>query len=420
MDRFVIEGGHPLRGAIRVSGAKNAVLPVLTASLLVEGPVEVHNVPDLKDVHTTCELLRTLGAKAEFRSGSVTVDATTITSTTAPYELVKTMRASIYVLGPLLARFGTARVSMPGGCAWGPRPVDLHLKAMEALGAAVTVEHGYIEASAARLKGCGFFFEFPSVGATGNLMMAAALADGKTVIENAAREPDIECLGDFLAACGVPIRGQGTSRIEIEGVKRLKPASFAVIPDRIEAATFLAAGAVTGSTLRIEGARPEHMRAAISKMEETGANVMCEGSEIVISSPHRLSAVRVTTAPYPGFPTDMQAQMIAVLSLASGQSVVTDTIYHDRWGHVPELQRLGADVRVEGNVAVVNGSRRLTGAQVMATDLRASAALVLAGLAADGETTVSRVYHLDRGYEQLEKKLSAVGAVIRREQGPGE
>ncbi|HVP39441.1 MAG TPA: UDP-N-acetylglucosamine 1-carboxyvinyltransferase [Candidatus Saccharimonadales bacterium] len=418
MDRFVIEGGHPLKGAIQVSGAKNAVLPVLTAALLVEGRTEVTGVPDLRDVHTIIELLRTLGAQAAFADHTVTVDAANLTSTTAPYELVKTMRASIYVLGPLLARFGRARVSMPGGCAWGPRPVDLHLKAMEALGATVTVEHGYIEARAGQLQGCEFFLEIPSVGATGNMMMAASLARGTTVIENAAREPDIECLGDFLSACGVPVRGQGTSRVEIQGVERLRPAAFKVIPDRIEAATFLAAGAVTGSTLRVLGARPDHMRAAINKLEEAGAQVMTRGEEIVICSPQRLSAVRVTTAPYPGFPTDMQAQMIAVLSLAHGQSTVTDTIYHDRWSHVPELQRLGADVRVQGNVAVVNGSRHLTGAPVMATDIRASAALVLAGLAADGETTISRVYHLDRGYEGLERKLAGVGAVIRRDKDP--
>ena len=419
MDRFVIEGGFPLHGTIAVSGAKNAALPVLAAALLVEGRTEVRNVPDLRDVHTLLRLLRTLGAKADYRAGTVTVDASNLTSTEAPYELVKTMRASIYVLGPLLARFGEARVSLPGGCAWGPRPVDLHIKAMQALGAEVEVDHGYIVARAKRLKGARFYTDIPSVGATGNLMMAASLAEGLTVIENAAQEPDIESLADFLVQCGVTIRGQGTSRVEIEGVRRLESRGFEVIPDRIEAATYLAAGAVTGGTLRITGARPEHMHAAMSKMEEAGVQLMVEGRDILVTAPPRLHATQVTTAPYPGFPTDMQAQMIAVLSLANGQSTVTDTVYFDRWSHVPELQRMGADIRVERNVAVVRGVRKLKGAPVMATDLRASAALILAGLWADGETTVSRVYHVDRGYEAVEKKLAAVGARIRREREPG-
>jgi UDP-N-acetylglucosamine 1-carboxyvinyltransferase len=419
VDRFLIEGGHPLRGSIAVSGAKNAALPILAASLLVDGKTEIRNVPDLRDVHTLLRLLRRLGATTDFKNGTVTVDASGVNSTEAPYELVRTMRASVYVLGPLLARFGEARVSLPGGCAWGPRPVDLHIKAMQALGAEVHVDHGYIVARASGLKGARFYTDIPSVGATGNLMMAASLAEGLTVIENAAQEPDIEALGDFLAVCGVGIRGQGTSRVEIEGVRRLESRDFEVIPDRIEAATYLAAGAVTGGTLRITGARPDHMRAAMRKMEEAGVHLMVEGRDIVVTAPNRLLATQVTTAPYPGFPTDMQAQMIAVLSLADGQSVVTDTVYFDRWSHVPELLRMGADIRVERNVAVVRGVRKLKGAPVMATDLRASAALILAGLWADGETVVSRIYHVDRGYEALERKLAAVGARIRREKEPG-
>ncbi len=415
MDRFVIEGGHPLKGSIRVSGSKNAALPILAAALLVEGTSVIHGVPDLHDVHTLIKLLRLTGAKVEFSGNTVTVDATRITDTTAPYELVRTMRASIYLLGPLLARAGHARVSLPGGCAWGPRPVDLHLQAMELLGAEVVLEGGYIVARTTGLKGAEFSPEISSVGATGNLMMAACLAQGRTVIENAAREPDILALGEFLIACGAEIHGLGSSHVEVVGVRALRPATFEVIPDRIEAATLLAAGAVTGGTLRIQGARPDHMRAAMNKMEEAGVHLLVDGTDVVVSSPERLHGIRVTTAPYPGFPTDMQAQMIAILSLATGQSVITDTIYHDRWTHVPELQRLGAEVHVEGNVAVINGVRRLTGAPVMATDLRASAALVLAGLAAHGETVISRVYHLDRGYEALEKKLAAAGAVIRRE-----
>ncbi len=418
MDRFVVTGGAPLRGTLPVSGSKNAALPILAAALLVEGRSEIRNVPDLKDVHTLLTVLRTLGAQARFENNTVWVDATNITSTVAPYELVKTMRASIYVLGPLLARFGEAKVSLPGGCAWGPRPVDLHIKAMEALGAEVTVEHGYILAHGRPLKGGTFFSEVSSVGATGNLMMAAVLAEGRTVIENAAREPDIEGLAEFLVKCGARITGHGTSRVEIEGVSKLSEQTFAVMPDRIEAATFLAAGAVTGSTLKITGARADHMRAVMNKMEEAGVHLMVQGDDIVVSSPNRLNAISVTTAPYPGFPTDMQAQMIAVLSLAHGQSTVTDTVYFDRWTHVPELQRMGADVRVDRNVAVIRGVRKLTGAQVMATDLRASAALILAALWADGESVISRVYHVDRGYESIEKKLQAVGAQIRREREP--
>ena len=418
MDRFVIEGGHPLRGSLPVSGAKNAALPILAASLLVEGRSEVRNVPDLKDVHTLLKLLETLGAKTEFRNNTAWVDATKLTSTTAPYEMVRTMRASIYVLGPLLARFGEARVSLPGGCAWGPRPVDLHIKAMQALGAEVEVEHGYIVARAKKLQGGTFFSEISSVGATGNLLMAACLASGRTVIENAAREPDIENLAEFLIQCGAKVGGHGSSRLEIDGVEGLRPCVFSVIPDRIEAATFLAAGAVTGSTLKVTGSRPDHLRAVMNKLEEAGSQLLVHGTDVTVTSPSRLNPISVTTAPYPGFPTDMQAQMIAVLSLAQGTSTVTDTVYSDRWTHVAELQRMGADIRVDRNVARILGVRRLLGAPVMATDLRASAALILAALWADGESTISRVYHVDRGYENIEKKLEAVGAHIRREREP--
>ena len=415
MDAFVISGGRRLKGAIRVNGAKNAALPLMAATLITPGEHVLENCPSLMDTRTMARVLETLGARVRFEEHVCRIDTGTVNSVEAPYELVKTMRASFYVLGPLLARFGEARVSLPGGCAWGPRPVDLHVKAMERLGADVTIEHGYIVARAPRgLTGCRFRFDLVSVGATGNLLMAAALARGETVIENAALEPDITQLAEYLFQMGAEIGGIGTHRLTVRGVRSLAPGRVRIIPDRIEAATYLAAGAIAGGPLRVTGMEPAHCGAVIRTLEAGGATVTTEGDTVVVDRAGRPRAVDVTTAPFPGFPTDMQAQVMALLAIADGTSVLTDTVYHDRFTHVPELVRLGADVRLEGNVAVVKGVERLSGCPVMATDIRASAALVLAALVAEGETHLSRIYHLDRGYEKLDEKLAAAGAEIKR------
>jgi UDP-N-acetylglucosamine 1-carboxyvinyltransferase len=415
MDEVWIEGGRKLRGLVPVSGSKNATLPVLTATLLAPGIYRFSNVPMLQDVSTMLELLALFGVKSRREEGhALYVDSTYSHNAEAPYELVKKMRASIYVLGPLLARFGEARVSLPGGCAWGPRPVDLHIKGMRELGAEVEIEHGYIVARCEKLTGAFLSFEISSVGATGNLLMAAATAEGETVIDNAACEPEIEALAEFLSSMGVGIAGIGTSRLTITGTSRPHPADAAMIPDRIEAGTFLAAAAITGGDVEATSVEPRHLDAVIGKLEEAGAEVTVSERSVRVSAPERLNPLRVTTAPFPGFPTDMQAQFMALLSVARGTSTITDTIYTDRFTHVSELQRLGADIRVEGNTAVIQGVPSLSGAPVMATDLRASAALILAGLVAGGETKVSRIYHLDRGYERIEEKLQGLGAAIRR------
>jgi UDP-N-acetylglucosamine 1-carboxyvinyltransferase len=414
VDKLRISGGRPLEGTVRISGAKNAALPVMAATLLAPGVHLLRNVPRLRDTQTFARVLELLGAKVSFEGNLLTIDTHGVNSVEAPYDLVKTMRASIYVLAPLLARFGEAKVSLPGGCAWGPRPVNLHLTGLQAMGAPLAIEHGYIVGRGVKLKGATVNFDVVSVGATAQLMMAAVLAQGTTVLENVALEPDVTVLGEVLAACGARIEGLGTRRLTIVGVSALRPIDTTIIPDRIEAATFAAAAAMTRGTIRLEGVRPDHFEAALRKLEEAGCSVRREAEAVTVSCAARPRALNVVTQPFPGFPTDMQAQMIAVCALASGSSVIEDTIYFDRFTHVPELARMGARIELKGNVAVVNGVERLSGAQVMATDLRASACLVLAALAAEGESVVDRIYHLDRGYEALEKKFAALGARIER------
>jgi len=414
MDKILVRGGARLTGEVEIGGAKNAALPIMAATLLAPGVHELTNVPSLVDVRTMGHVLRVLGAQITQGDHALTIDTTNCNYHEAPYELVKTMRASVCVLGPVLARHKKARVSLPGGCAWGPRPVDFHIRAMKALGAKVEIEHGYIVASADRLVGSVIHFDTSSVGATENAMMAATLAEGTTVIQNAAREPEITALADFLNAMGAKLTGAGTATITIEGVDELHAVEHHVIPDRIEAGTFMVASAITGGDVLLKGVVREHCSAVVSKLQESGAEIIDEPGGLRVRGPQCAKSVNVTTAPYPGFATDMQAQMMALMCVADGTSVITETIYVDRFSHVPELRRLGADLSVDHNVAVVTGVQKLSGAKVMATDLRASAALIIAGLVAEGETEVSRVYHIDRGYEAIEKKLAALGADIRR------
>lgn len=427
MDKFVIRGGKPLRGTVSISGAKNATLALMPAAMLAPGTFRLRNTPVLRDVSTMAALLRTMGMKATLADHVLTLETSGIKSFEAPYEHVKKMRASIYVLGPLLGRFGKAKVSMPGGCAWGPRPVNLHLEGMKKLGAEITLEGGYILAKAGKLKGARVHFDVSSVGATGNVLMAAVLARGTSTIENAAIEPEITALAEFLVAMGARIHGIGTNRLQIEGVDELHAVDADTIPDRIEAGTFLVAAAMTGGSVRLEQVNPEHLSAVTAKLEDAGCTITCSetgreaGSSasgwVTLEAPAKIRPVDVTASIYPGFPTDMQAQWIAMMSVADGTSVVTDTIYLDRFKHVPELIRLGAEIEIKENAAVVRGTRRLAGAKVMSTDLRASASLILAGLVAEGTTEVLRVYHLDRGYEAIEKKLRALGADIERVSG---
>lgn len=414
MDKIVVAGGKKLSGSVEISGAKNATLPMMAATILAPGLSTLLNVPLLKDVSTFSDVLRVLGARVRAEKDSLTIDTAGIEHLEAPYELVRTMRASIYVLGPLLARFGRARVSLPGGCALGPRPVNLHLRAMEALGAKVEVQHGYVVARSKKLQGASIDFDVSSVGATANVMMAACLASGTTVIRNAAREPEIVSLGEMLRSMGATIDGTGTDTIEIEGAESLHTVRQRIIPDRIEAGTYMVAAAITGGRVILKGARADHLTAVVGKMEDMGVGIQQEGDDIVVEGTSSLAPVDVTTAPYPGFPTDMQAQIMALLGLAQGTSVITETIFPDRFTHVPELRRLGIDVRLDGNVAVVTGVEGLSGAPVMASDLRASAALLLAGLVAQGETEILRVYHIDRGYARIEEKLQGLGASIQR------
>ncbi len=416
MDKLVIEGGVPLAGTVAISGAKNAALPILTAALLTDEPLIVENVPHLRDVSTMLNLLMQMGVTAVLdEKGSVELRAAKITDPVASYELVKTMRASVLVLGPLVARLGEARVSLPGGCAIGLRPVDQHLKGLQALGATIAMEHGYMIARAGRLRGARICMDIVTVTGTENLMMAATLADGVTVIENAAREPEIPDLAACLTAMGAKISGAGTDVITIEGVKRLHGARHAVMPDRIETGTFLAAAAATGGDVRLTGARPQTLDAVLDKLREAGVRIETGADWIHVKANGALQAANVRTAPYPAFPTDMQAQFMALSSVAQGTSRIVETIFENRFMHVQELKRLGADIEVEGNTAVIKGVAHLDGATVMATDLRASASLVVAGLVARGTTTVERIYHLDRGYERIEEKLSRLGARIRRE-----
>ena len=415
MDRLIIEGGVALSGEVDVSGAKNAALPILTASLLTGEPLTLRNVPHLRDVTTMLTLLGQMGVSISVDEKlGIEMRADRLAQPVAPYDLVKTMRASVLVLGPLVARFGEGRVSLPGGCAIGSRPVDQHIKGLQAMGAEIAIEHGDIVARARKLRGARICMDLVTVTGTENIMMAAALAEGSTVIENAAREPEVTDLADCLNAMGARIEGAGTDTIRIEGVERLRGATHTVMPDRIETGTFLAAAAATGGTVRLKGARAGILDAVLEKLREGGARIEAGADWIEVAANGRLKSVNVRTAPYPAFPTDMQAQFMALNAVAQGTAVVTETIFENRFMHVQELKRLGADIEVEGNTAVIKGVGGLDGATVMATDLRASASLVVAGLIARGSTTIDRVYHLDRGYERIEEKLSRLGARIRR------
>ena len=414
MDKIIVEGGRTLRGEVRISGAKNAALPILIASLLTDGINTFSNVPQLQDIHSTALLLENLGARVETRAGTVRIDAGGPIQYEAEYDLVRKMRASVLVLGPLVARLGKARVSLPGGCAIGARPINLHLKGLAALGASIELTHGYVEASAPRLKGADIYFDVVTVTGTENLMMAASLAQGTTVLRNAAREPEIVALADTLIKMGADIQGAGTSVVTINGVSSLKAVEATIIPDRIEAGTFLMAAVLTKGNITLFNTEPDHLGALIDKLRLTGAEIDIDGNSIHIKNSGPINSVDIKTQPYPGFPTDMQAQFMVLMSIANGTSMISETIFENRFIHVSELRRMGADIQVSGNSAIVKGVPHLSAAQVMATDLRASASLILAGLVAEGTTQVSRVYHLDRGYESLEKKFAALGAAIRR------
>ncbi len=417
MDKLLITGGNRLEGEVRASGAKNAALPILAATLLAaDGECLLANVPHLRDITTTMELLGRMGARLTVGERMhIQVDATEVDRFEAPYDLVRTMRASILVLGPLLARFGEAQVSLPGGCAIGARPVNLHIEGMRAMGADITVENGYVHARAQRLKGTRYFMDIVTVTGTENLMMAAVLADGRTVLENAAREPEVEDLARFLNKMGARIQGAGTDTIVIDGVDHLVGCEYSVLPDRIETGTYLVAAAMTGGRVRVRDTRAGLLEAVLGKLQECGATVGTDESWIEVDMRgRRPRAVDVYTAPHPAFPTDMQAQFCALNSVAEGTGIITETVFENRFMHVLEMQRMGADIRIEGNVAICRGVERLTAAPVMATDLRASASLVLSGLVAEGDTLVDRIYHIDRGYDHIEEKFSALGAVIRR------
>jgi len=416
MDSIVIRGGRRLAGAAHVSGAKNAALPLLAAAILTDGTCIFKNVPLLNDIATMKKLLRGMGAQVDGER-AVRVTTSTLRRFEAPYDLVKTMRASVLVLCPLVARFGQARVSLPGGCAIGARPIDQHLKGLEAMGARIELQHGYVEARARRLRGAHIVCDIPTVTGTENLMMAAALAKGRTIIENAAREPEVEELARVLNKMGARVQGAGTSVISIQGVDELHPVEHAIIPDRIEAGTLMVAAALTRGDVFVSDCLPEHLDAMVAKLRSAGAEVLAEDGGLRVRGRGDLLPIDITTQPYPGFPTDMQAQFMVLAARARGQSVITETIFENRFMHVSELVRMGADIHIGGRSAIIRGVRKLTGATVMATDLRASACLVLAGLVAEGRTEIRRVYHLDRGYERLDKKLRALGADIRRERG---
>jgi len=416
VDKLIIKGGTVLEGEIRISGAKNAVLPIMAATLLADTPVVIRNIPHLHDVTTTMELLGHMGVNLTVdEKMDIEVDARSISSLYAPYELVRTMRSSILVLGPMLSRFGRADVSLPGGCAIGSRPVNLHIKGLQAMGANITVENGYIKARVDRLKGARLVMDIVTVTGTENLMMAATLADGVTYIENAAREPEVTDLAHCLNAMGAKISGAGTDTIVVEGVERLAGTEYSVLPDRIETGTYLVAAAITGGRVKLKDTRPDIMDAVLQTLREAGASIETGADWIALDMDgRRPQAVNVHTAPYPAFPTDMQAQFTALNAVAEGTGTITETVFENRFMHVQEMQRMGASIRLESNTAIITGVPRLTGAPVMATDLRASASLVLAGLVADGETTIDRIYHIDRGYERIEEKLAQLGADIRR------
>lgn len=414
MDKIVIQGGIPLSGDVKISGAKNAALPILASALLVDGLNTYSNVPGLRDIDSIRQLMIHLGARVENEDDTVQIDATGLNNSEAPYDLVRKMRASILVLGPLVARLGRARVSLPGGCAIGARPIDLHLKGLAQMGAEIDINHGYVEASAGRLIGSEIYLDIPTVTGTENLMMAAVLADGSTVIRNAAREPEIVALADILKRMGANIQGEGTSVITVKGVSSLKPVTASIIPDRIEAGTFLTAGVLTGGNLRITGCQPDHLRAVIDKLRQAGAIIEVNRDYVTVKGSETIKSTDLKTMPYPGFPTDMQAQFMVLMSVADNVGIISETVFENRFIHVGELKRMGADIEISGNTAMVRAVDYLTGAPVMATDLRASASLILAGLVARGETTVNRVYHLDRGYDGIEKKFARLGARISR------
>ena len=414
MDKLIIKGGKKLSGSITVSGSKNASLPIFIATILAPGVHEISNVPFLRDINTTIKLLESLGANVEGNGNVVRIDTSSIATHEATYDLVKTMRASVLVLGPLLARFGIARVSLPGGCAIGARPINLHLKGLAALGADIHLSHGYVEAKARQLKGARINFDMPTVGGTEHLMMAAATAKGETVLENAAREPEIVDLASMLTRMGAKIEGAGSDTIRIQGVSELEPVSYRVMPDRIEAGTFMIAAAITGGDIKIHGMHLEHLDALVFKLQDAGVEIINRDNVVRVKGPRRVRSINIKTRPYPGFPTDMQAQFMALMCVAEGASVISENIFENRFMHVSELMRFGADITVEGNTATVKGVKKLSGAPVMATDLRASASLIIAGLASDDTTEISRIYHLDRGYEAIERKLAALGADIQR------
>lgn len=414
MDKLVIEGGIPLEGEVTISGAKNATLPLMAAALLAAGTHTFENAPKLRDIRTMQNLLKHMGAACE-HNDLLHIDTSNIHTLEAPYDLVKTMRASVLVLGPMLARYQHARVSLPGGCAIGARPIDLHLMGLERMGVEVELQHGYVLARANRLKGASISFDQVTVTGTENLMMAAALADGITTLKNAAREPEVVALAEYLRLMGARIEGDGTDVITIEGVEELSPGRIRVIPDRIEAGTYLVAAGITGGRLKLNACQPTHLEAVIRKLEAAGLSITAEEDSLLVSANGPLQSVDVKTSPYPAFPTDMQAQFMSLMTLGNGVSVIIEQIFENRFMHVLELKRLGADIELDGRTAIVRGVKKLSGAPVMATDLRASASLVLGALAAEGTTEVNRIYHLDRGYEAMEKKLAAVGARIRRE-----
>ncbi len=416
MDKIIVEGGKRLTGDVKISGAKNAALPILVSALLTDGWNTFSNVPELMDIESTKKLLSTLGARVNAENGTVRIDSGGLNSHEAPYDLVRKMRASILVLGPLLARLKKARVSLPGGCAIGARPINLHLKGLASLGAKIDLKHGYVEASADRLVGSDIYLDIPTVTGTENLMMAAALAEGKTILRNAACEPEVVALADVLNRMGADIQDAGTAMMTIRGVPSLSPVSTAIIPDRIEAGTLMTAAALTRGKVNISGCEPNHLQAVIHKLRLAGALIDIDASSIRVSGPEEIASVDLKTQVYPGFPTDMQAQFMVLMSVAGGLSVISETIFENRFMHVSELKRMGADITVSGNTALIKGMPALSGAPVMASDLRASASLVLAGLVAKGSTEINRVYHLDRGYEALDQKLTGLGAVIKRVQ----
>lgn len=412
MAKIIVKKSNPLKGSVRIDGAKNAVLPIIAATLLAKGKSVLREVPNLKDVHVISDLLRHLGAEVEYKGTTLTVDATNLTTYDAPYELVRKMRASFLVMGPLLARFNQTKISMPGGCAIGTRPIDLHLKGFKTLGAEVVMDHGFVEAKADKLTGSKLYLDFPSVGATENIMMAAVLAEGTTIIENAAEEPEIVDLANFLNEMGAHVKGAGTNTIRIKGVKELKATEHDVIPDRIEAATFMVAAAMTKGDITIENVILEHLKPVTAKLREAGCEIIEMDNSIKVIGPEKLKAIDIKTLPHPGFPTDVQAQFMAMLTVAKGTGVVIETVFENRFMHVAEFNRMGANIKIEGRTAVVEGVEKLNGAKVNATDLRAGAALILCGLIAEGETEIGEIYHIQRGYVDIDKKITALGGNI--------